>query len=225
MNGSALAQILKRDARLFGQIVTWHLFPLRSAHKAKLEEHFGESLPLVRRLGERSRRYEKAFCRLVLRREGLEDDPLEDFRRPEAQFLLPDGAFLERLFFLVGLATYGKATAREIRGERVRKLLSTLGQANYRFALKEASFFPPWVALHDKLPEELDVFPQRCIEEGMAMFKSALGSVERGSSLRLRLKLSPSVGALWEGVEPSALRKDRAFILVRRVIKREGGER
>jgi hypothetical protein len=167
----------------------------------------------------------------MLRREGLEHEDSLDI--PNASVLL-NGELLERLVFLLGLAVFWKAIASEIRGERVRRIKSLIGEEGYRFALKKAPFVlvktanletkdseGQKTALAPRL-DDLDDLPKKCTLVGLAILKKAVEPLSSENRARLQLKFSRSLGGMWDAGILSPISKDEALRLIERILKLEG---
>ncbi len=228
MTISSLTRIARDNPPLFALILRWYLYPIDNVHPRQRERVLGgkEVAAEMERLCEKSHRYAYFLGRFMLRRCGVGADSLESFSLSSKRLLLLEGGLLERILFTAGIVVYAQGIAREIRRERVRRIKEGIGLEGYRFALKRVPFFFPQVEKVSKpLPPKLDEFPMRCSEEGMAIFKGAVGTITEGSRIRFLMKLPPSMAIFWDDAPPCTLSPEDAFALMRRLVKLEGGER
>lgn len=227
----SLILFYRKNPEQFLEILNWYLFPVRYAHPERFADTFKDNSELVRRLSERSSLYARAFSRIMLRLEGLDRD--KTFNIPDSLVFL-NSLLLERLFFLLGLTVSWRSIAKEILGERVRKIKAILSEEGYRFVLKKAPFlFTLEMQTGDeknnqetlliKTLDDIDNLPKTVTLKGMAIFKEAVEPLSIEDRTRLRLKLSPFISKMWDTGVSSPIPKDEALSLIKRIIKSERG--
>jgi|YelNatPaOPRAMG01_1025707.scaffolds.fasta_scaffold01323_11 hypothetical protein len=220
-----LKRLIKSNPSILKMIIDYCLYPLRTTHADHLKRFLGEENSLLQQLTRKSVHYEKIVNRFFMMSPGISQD-LGNFDLQEKRLLLMDGDFLEKAVFATGIAICSRGIAREVRGDRVRRLKEHLDQKWYLFALKKALFFFASLDVEVPLPHDLSDFPRECFFQGFSVWKRVLEPTGATSFESLLTRFPPDLADVGRSVSPFPLPQEKAFNIVKRVVKNlEGGSR
>lgn len=214
MAASFVATAVQSNRPLWGLVHRFNCRLAADVHPAHLADELdGRLLERLRQ----SARAERQLTEWITLRFELDPRGCWDFEQPRRRFALLPAAQLERLVRLVGISALHRQLARIVLGPQIRRLREALGEADYQFAIKRASF------LVRQFPAELE--PQTLAEDVLAQAAGLGGQVLRGCLAgappavmdRVALKLPPE----WDLRRVAPLAEEAvqsAFRLAQRVL-------
>ncbi len=224
MSKEFLKNLYRGQDHFLHLIYEFNLLPSRYIHPSWLEELWGEEMEPALLDVLRSRgRGERRLSEIILTRLGMGRNFYFDFEDSSRRLALIDGATLEKLVFLVGLAVNYPSIARVVERKPLLALKSRLGERAYLFALKKAPFLlgrmEPSKGGLDDLGDGLSSLLVEC---GMRHLQLCFSGEADALTKRLLLKLPSHWSRLWEGeTQVSDQSRFQTYLLFKKVLLKE----